>query len=136
MMIFMIMRITVHDSKYINQLRSFVSALLYCDMHYEIQPDECQIVSDRCHYDYLWQRMINGDITDCEINELITVIKSKFLNYCKDYPLATLTDTEQIDMLRGLSISFAQIISYKNENNAVIYVFPKALSDYNQMIVL
>lgn len=135
----MIIRITVNDRKYTNQLKSFANVMNECDKYYNnsiLDNSEQIIADDRYKYDFLYRQIVNGNANEPQIDEFIQIVKSKFVYYCNKYPFVVLMSEEKEYMLNHISIEVIRSLVPKDENDEVVYIFPSVTGLHNQTIIL
>ena len=134
----MIMRVTVHNRKYIPKLEGFIRTLSLCNKYYEPGKNvsENLLLNDRYIYETLKEKMSHGDVNMDQVIEFIDIIVSRFKYYCLDCPFTTFDKDEQTYLLANIDISFQTSLTPKSENGEVIYVFLNAASMNNNIIIL
>lgn len=135
----MIIRITVHDRKYMAALKEFANTLNSCDMFYDDEfadESEKRMLKDQHHFEMLHRLVVTNKIDVRQTLDYIALLKSKFQYYCINYPLSTISQEESEYLISRLDISVITTIAPKDEDGEVLYIFPSKLGMYNQTIIL
>ena len=140
----MIIRITVHDSKYINTLKMFSNAMKDCELYYDedrfVKKDESEeeirSFRDRYSFENLHHLLIENDISESQKSDYVTMLKSKFKYFCLEYPFSNVSKKDYETIESRLNISIISSLTPRNENNEVLYIVPSRMGMYNQTVIL
>lgn len=138
----MIIRITVHDSKYINTLKMFSNAMKDCELYYDdtggntANKQKSQAVCNEYIFDNLHHLLIENSMSEEQASDYIKMLKSKFKYYCLEYPFSNVSRNDYAAIERRLDISLIKSLTPRNENGEVLYIIPSKIGMYNQTVIL
>ena len=134
----MVIRITAHNKKCTNRLMSFARLMDDCDMYYTVRKSmrKDKVANDRCAYTYLKNLVALNEADKNQENAFLEIVASKFQTFCTDFPFVVLSDNEKDFLLDNTSIELLYNFIPKDENEEVVYIFPKAYSRFDQTIIL
>lgn len=138
----MIIRITVHDSKYINTLKMFSNAMKDCELYYDdtggntANKQKSQAIHDGYFFDNLHHLLIENSMSEEQMSDYIRMLKSKFKYYCLEYPFSNVSRNDYAAIERRLDVSLIKSLTPRNENGEVLYIIPSKIGMYNQTVIL